>query len=109
MKKQRRLTATIVATLAALGGTAGASAETQTEHAPVIATKSVVVRYHLDDLNGDRDEIVERIEAAARAACGPIEVKDFYARRLRRQCYDEAMAGAMRQLENRQRVAAVRE
>src|SRR5690606_33839240 len=47
-------------------------------------TRSVVVLYRQDDLGqpDGRRELNARIEAAARRACGPVEIKDFNVRRV---------------------------
>jgi UrcA family protein len=74
------------------------------------ATRSVVVRYVQDDLGqpeGQR-ELSARIEAAARRACGPVEIKEFHVRRAWKRCYQAALTDALNQI-NTPRLAAVQE
>jgi UrcA family protein len=99
---------TIHAALATLGLTATAYADNPAEKAPVVSTKSVALHYDRNASDGDRDALVARIETAARAVCGPMEVKDFHARRLWKQCVDTAVADAMQQLD-RQQLARLRD
>jgi UrcA family protein len=72
------------------------------------ASKSVTVSYEsvtLDRAGGPRS-LHERLESAARRACGPLP-RDLRLRQEWRQCYDEALADAVEDVAD-PRVAALR-
>ena len=79
-------------------------AETAAQDAAVVSTHAVVVRFEKDALDHEngRRVVNARIEAAARAVCGRVDIKSFYARRLWKQCLEDAMNGALQQLDERQ-------
>jgi UrcA family protein len=88
------------ALLLALAATPSGAAPDTTE-TQIVSTRSVIVRYEqkaLDD-DGGREALNARIEMAARGVCGPKEIKSFHARRLWKQCVDDAVNGALRQLD----------
>jgi UrcA family protein len=95
-------TFTIGAAAWVLALTATASpAAAETLEAPHVSTRSVIVRYERDALNhdGGRQALNARIETAARAVCGRMDIKDFHARRLWKQCVEAAASEALQQLD----------
>ena len=102
---------TTVATIAllALGLASASQATADTRKAPVVSTASIALHYQAQALLEEdrRRELDSRIETAARALCGPLEIKSFHARRLWKACYDTAVADAKRQLD-RTALAALR-
>lgn len=102
-------TAAAAFALLALGLASASSATADTRKAPVVSTASIALHYDTQALLEEdrRRELDSRIETAARALCGPLEVKSFHVRRLWKECYDTAVADAKRQLD-RTALAALR-
>ncbi|HEX7082162.1 MAG TPA: UrcA family protein [Gammaproteobacteria bacterium] len=105
--KAQRLAVTFAATLSFAAGLAStqAAADGRSE-----VTRSVVVQYPVDLLNGDAgaEQLYSRLQDAARKACGQFDTKQLYGLKEWRRCYEAALADAVKKV-GAGRLAAVRE
>jgi UrcA family protein len=93
----------ILASVAGIIGCGAAGAASPATHVP-----TVVVKYSQDSLANDVgvNDLYRRIRLAARQVCPEASFRDFAAQHLVEQCRDEAVARAIRQIDN-SRLAAL--
>jgi UrcA family protein len=91
--------------LASLAGVVAAGAASAAGTDSDVA--SIAVKYSQESLatDGGVNELYRRITSAAKQVCPDVSIKDLAGQRLRAQCREQAIAGAIRQIGNPQLAA----